>query len=347
MLTGIVARMSKLAPPRHRELVRGMLAELDSIPDPVERTRFAMGALTAIARLTLRGEGRFVEIGEPEGGSNPGGRPMSTITARQLLVRHVVPFIVSLVSLTVLLQAQRWERVSEFPEQGADGALFELILLALPSTLALTIPMAVFLAVSWVFTRLGTEGVLTAARGTRGGVRRLMTPVLGAAAVVATFAVVSNTEILPRANERFVEVFTGAPSRLADRTMTIGELRAAAESVRPTNAARAAAYDVEIHKKFAISFACVIMALIAAALALRFPRAGRKLVLAGSSMIFLGYYLLMIGGEQLADRMLLSPVLAMWLADALLAVFAVALLRAGPSSSSDPTQGAEALAIDG
>lgn len=86
------------------------------------------------------------------------------------------------------------------------------------------------------------------------------------------------------------------------------------------------------------------MALIAAALALRFPRAGRKLVLAGSSMIFLGYYLLMIGGEQLADRMLLSPILAMWMANVLLAAFAFGLLLGAPSGS---THEAEALAIDG
>jgi lipopolysaccharide export LptBFGC system permease protein LptF len=219
------------------------------------------------------------------------------------------------------------------------------LVLALPSTLALTIPMAVFLAVSWVFTRLGVEGSLATARRKRGGVRRLMTPVLSVAAVVATLALVSNTEVLPRANARFVEVLAGAPREPSDRTMTIGELKAAAERARPTNAARAAAYEVEIQKKFAISAACVILALVAAALALRFPRAGAKLVLAGGNLVFIGYWLLLIAGEELADRQLVSPLVGMWMANALLLAFAVLLIRR--SSPHGPRQGSEALAIDG
>jgi lipopolysaccharide export LptBFGC system permease protein LptF len=205
--------------------------------------------------------------------------------------------------------------------------------------------MAVFLAVSWVFTRLGAEGVLAAARRRRGGVRRLMTPVLTAAAVVATLALVSNTEVLPRANARFVEVLAGAPREPSDRTMTIGELRAAAERARPTNAARAAAYEVEIQKKFAISAACVILALVAAALALRFPRGGGKLVLAGSNLVFIGYWLLLIAGEELADEQLVSPLVGMWMANALFLAVALLLVRQ-PGRPSSP-HGAETLAVNG
>ena len=51
----IVERLAKLSPPRHRDLVRGMVAELDSIADPAEQTRFALGAIAAIARLVLSG----------------------------------------------------------------------------------------------------------------------------------------------------------------------------------------------------------------------------------------------------------------------------------------------------
>jgi hypothetical protein len=55
MLGRIVERMAKLSPPRHRDLVRGMVAELDSIADPADRTRFALGAIAAIARLVVSG----------------------------------------------------------------------------------------------------------------------------------------------------------------------------------------------------------------------------------------------------------------------------------------------------
>ena len=55
MLGRIVERIAKLSPPRHRDLVRGMVAELDSIADPAGQTRFALGAIAAIVRLVLSG----------------------------------------------------------------------------------------------------------------------------------------------------------------------------------------------------------------------------------------------------------------------------------------------------
>lgn len=55
LLGRLVERIARLSPPRHRDLMRGMVAELDSIADPAEHTRFALGALAAIARLVLTG----------------------------------------------------------------------------------------------------------------------------------------------------------------------------------------------------------------------------------------------------------------------------------------------------
>jgi lipopolysaccharide export LptBFGC system permease protein LptF len=355
----IVEGMARLSPPRHRELVRGMLAELESIVDPVERRRFALGAMAAITRLVLSGYrrstvhalGRLVGVREPEDVANPGGPSMSRFTSRQLVRRHAVPFTVSFASLSVLMLAGHAERlVTQLSARGASaGATVEVLLLAVPFTVALTIPMAVFLAVSWVFTRLGAEGVLASARRERHGVRRLVAPVLGAAAVIAALTLVSNTEVVPRANARLVAVLAGAPGGPSDRTMTIGELREAARRARAATgaagAARAAAYEVEIQKKFALAAACVILALAAAATAIRFPQGGLGLVLGSSGVVFVGYYLLTAAGESLADRQVLSPVVAMWAANAFL--LAVALLLARRPSRPDPTRGAEALAIDG
>lgn len=64
----IVERMAKLCPPRHRDLVRGMVAELDSIADPVAQTRFALGAIAAIARLVLTGYRQPAAISPGTGG---------------------------------------------------------------------------------------------------------------------------------------------------------------------------------------------------------------------------------------------------------------------------------------
>jgi hypothetical protein len=62
-------RIAKLSPPRHRDLVRGMVAELDSIADPVERRRFALGAIAAIARLVLSGYTRPTTTSVRTGGA--------------------------------------------------------------------------------------------------------------------------------------------------------------------------------------------------------------------------------------------------------------------------------------
>jgi lipopolysaccharide export LptBFGC system permease protein LptF len=352
MLEQIVERMAKLAPSHHRELVRGMMSELDSIVDPAERARFALGAIAAIARLSLSGYGRAsVLLGDPENGANLGGPSMPKLTTRKLLLRHIAPFAISLTTLTILEIARRaapW--AEQLSSRGApDAALIEVLLLALPSALALTIPMSVFLAVAWVFTRLGREGVLAAARRERRGVRRLVAPVLGAAGVVATLTLASNLEVLPRANARFVEVLAGAPRGPTDRTMTFAELRAAAQTARTAGGAGAVAradqIEVELHKKLAISAASVILALVAAAVAIRFPGGGLRRVLGASGLMFTGYYLLLVAGEYLADRQLLSPLVGMWMGNGMLLAVALFLLRR-PSDHA-PAQGTETLALNG
>jgi lipopolysaccharide export system permease protein len=70
---------------------------------------------------------------------------------------------------------------------------------------------------------------------------------------------------------------------------------------------------VEIHKKFALSVACVNFVLIGIALALRFPRGGVGLVIGGSLVIFALFYVGLTVGENLADSAIMSPALAMWL----------------------------------
>ena len=75
---------------------------------------------------------------------------------------------------------------------------------------------------------------------------------------------------------------------------------------------RAAIYDVEIHKKLAISAACVIFALLGVPLAIRYPRGGVGLVIGTSLAVFSVYYVGLIGGEELGDRLVVSPFLAMW-----------------------------------
>ena len=91
---------------------------------------------------------------------------------------------------------------------------------------------------------------------------------------------------------------------------------------------RAAIYQVEIQKKLAISAACMIFALVGLPLAIRFPRGGVGLVIGTSLVVFTIYYVGLIGGEELGDRLIVSPFLAMWGPNLIFTAFGVAGLWA-------------------
>jgi lipopolysaccharide export system permease protein len=75
---------------------------------------------------------------------------------------------------------------------------------------------------------------------------------------------------------------------------------------------REAMYEVEIQKKYAIAAACLIFALLGAPVALKFQRGGVGLVIGMSVAVFTVYYIGLIGGEELGDRLIVSPFFAMW-----------------------------------
>ncbi|MBT8462942.1 MAG: LptF/LptG family permease [Gemmatimonadetes bacterium] len=338
--------MAALCLPRHRDLVRGMIAELEAIADPTERRGFALGAMAAIARLTfwglvaslVRAAGGFVH-------PNIGG--LSMLTPQALLRRLALPFVVSFGSLTALLLANyAVPLLPQLRERGVStSTIAEVLLFSIPHTIALSIPMGVFLAVTWVFARLGKEGVLESVRDERHGRRRLIVPVLGAAAAIAAVTFVSNTEVVPRANAQLEAVLTGAPMEPNDRTMTLGELREASAAARAETGAvatrRALRYEVEIQKKFALAAACMFLALAGTAAAMRFPRGGKKLVLGASGLVFTGYWLSLVAGESLADQAVVSPVLAMWMANVVTLGFVLLLLWT--PGGSDATREGETL----
>ncbi|MBK7593996.1 MAG: LptF/LptG family permease [Gemmatimonadetes bacterium] len=71
-------------------------------------------------------------------------------------------------------------------------------------------------------------------------------------------------------------------------------------------------FAVEYHKKFAIPLSAFGFVLVAMALALKYPRSGIGLVIGGSLLIFLGFYVLLIGGENLANVGYISAAVAMY-----------------------------------
>ena len=151
------------------------------------------------------------------------------------------------------------------------------------------------------------------------GIRRLITPVLGGAAIIAMTAFGVNSELVPRANERLATLTAGPAHVRGDREMTISELRAEADRARASSdvdaASAASRFNVEIQKKYAIAAASFVLALTAVAIVLLFPRGGVVLFTGAAVGVVVLYYVGLVAGESLADRLVLSPVIAMWMAN--------------------------------
>lgn len=107
-------------------------------------------------------------------------------------------------------------------------------------------------------------------------------------------------------------------------------------------------YEVEIQKKFALAAACFIFVLLGAPIALRFPRGGVGLTIGVSLAVFGLYYVGLIGGESLARRGHVPPVVSMWIANAVFLILALVLLaRMGKESGSSRGGGDLREIIDG
>ncbi len=83
---------------------------------------------------------------------------------------------------------------------------------------------------------------------------------------------------------------------------------------------------VEIQKKFALSFACLVFVLFGPPIALRFPRGGVGVTIGVSIVVFGLYYICLMGGEALADKGRLPAAVAMWIANVTFAIAGVVLL---------------------
>lgn len=100
------------------------------------------------------------------------------------------------------------------------------------------------------------------------------------------------------------------------------ELRAIEHLERQTNS-----YLVEIHKKFSIPAACIIFVLIGAPLGIMMKRGGIAISMGISLGFFVLYWAFLIGGEELADRRIITPFWAMWSPNILIGGAGILLVR--------------------
>ena len=136
-------------------------------------------------------------------------------------------------------------------------------------------------------------------------------------------------------------VLTGSPEALGRITtadpyvIAQGQLQAASSRIQNSRM-DFNQYQVEIEKKFALAAACMVFVLLGAPMALRFPRGGVGLVIGASLSVFGLYYVGLIAGEPLANKLIVSPFVAMWMANIVFTiaglVFLYMLRRSGSTT---------------
>lgn len=126
------------------------------------------------------------------------------ILTRYLIRSHVGPFLFALTALTGLLflnsVAQKMETLVG---KGLTwDVVGEFLILSLPHTLALTLPMAVLVAVLYAFSELTASNEITAMAA--GGVKptRLLVPLVGIGIILAGGMALFNDQLLPRSNHQ-------------------------------------------------------------------------------------------------------------------------------------------------
>jgi lipopolysaccharide export system permease protein len=95
--------------------------------------------------------------------------------------------------------------------------------------------------------------------------------------------------------------------------------------------------EVELYKRYAIPFACLVFALIGVPLGIQPRRSGRSFGFVFSILIFLAYYISLMAFEILAVRRTISPVLAGWASNFLFGGLGIYLLiKAAKESEFKP-----------
>lgn len=126
------------------------------------------------------------------------------ILSKYVLKEHLGPLTFALTALTSLLLLNYIAK--NFGELVGKGlpwqVIAEFFVLSVPFTFAMTLPMAVLVAVLYAFSRLASENEITAMRASGVGMTRLTIPVLIAATFLAVGMLAFNDQVLSRSNHR-------------------------------------------------------------------------------------------------------------------------------------------------
>ena len=123
---------------------------------------------------------------------------------RYLLRQLAAPFVFALAALTsLMLLSQVAKKFGALVGKGLPwGVIGEVFALSLPFIIAMTLPMAVLLAVLYAFSHLAADNEITAMRASGISVYQILVPVLAWGLFMSAFNFVFVDQLLPRSNAR-------------------------------------------------------------------------------------------------------------------------------------------------
>jgi lipopolysaccharide export system permease protein len=140
------------------------------------------------------------------------------IIGRYVLKEHVGPFVFASTALTSLMLLQYIaKKFGELVGKGLPARVIaEFMALSVPFTVAMTLPMAVLVAVLYAFSRLAAENEITAMKASGIGMRSVLLPVLLGGLAMSFVMLAFNDQVLPRANHRLavltLDIFRTKPT---------------------------------------------------------------------------------------------------------------------------------------
>lgn len=154
------------------------------------------------------------------------------ILTRYLLRVHIAPFLFALTVLTGLLfintVARRFDALAG---KGLPRVIIaEALALSLPHILALTLPMAVLVAVLYAFSQLTAENEVSALKASGVNLMRILGPLIVAGVAVALLMVWFNDRILPEMNHRLKNLM----SDIGRKSPTLTLKEQVINPIRPT-----------------------------------------------------------------------------------------------------------------
>lgn len=152
------------------------------------------------------------------------------VLPKYLIKAHLGPFLFALSAITGLIFVNAIaQRVDSLVGKGLPWRVIgEFLVLSLPHTIALSLPMAVLVAVLYAFSEMASSNEITAMSA--GGVRpgRLMTPVVGLGVIATLVMLFFNDTVLPESNHALknllLDIGRKSPT-LELREQVVNELR--------------------------------------------------------------------------------------------------------------------------